>query len=92
MKIKIGILVFLFSTFMLFGQTNKTIDSLKQSLLNDKIHDTTKVSMYLLLGKEFAVIDLDSSGFYIKNASLGYDLEIVYKTFIKMVFGDPKAK
>ena len=53
---------------MLFGQTNKTIDSLKQSLLNDKIHDTTKVSMYLLLGKEFAVIDLDSSGFYIKNA------------------------
>lgn len=30
--------------------------------------------------------------FYIKNASLGYDLKIIYKTTIKMIFGDSKAK
>jgi putative colanic acid biosynthesis UDP-glucose lipid carrier transferase len=30
--------------------------------------------------------------FYIKNASIRYDLLIVYKTVVKMVFGDPKAK
>jgi putative colanic acid biosynthesis UDP-glucose lipid carrier transferase len=30
--------------------------------------------------------------FYIKNASMGYDFKIVYWTFIKMIFGDPKAK
>ena len=30
--------------------------------------------------------------FYIRKASFGYDLLIVYKTFIKMILGDEKAK
>jgi len=30
--------------------------------------------------------------FYIKNASVLYDLEIVFRTIRKMAFGDPKAK
>ncbi len=30
--------------------------------------------------------------FYIKNASMGYDFIILYKTAVKMIFGDPKAK
>ena len=30
--------------------------------------------------------------FYIRNASMAYDLKIIYKTAIKMIFGDPKAR
>ena len=30
--------------------------------------------------------------FYIKNASMVYDIKIIYWTFIKMIFGDSKAK
>jgi putative colanic acid biosynthesis UDP-glucose lipid carrier transferase len=30
--------------------------------------------------------------FYIRKASFGYDFMIVYKTFVKMLLGDPKAK
>jgi putative colanic acid biosynthesis UDP-glucose lipid carrier transferase len=47
-------------------------------------------------GEINSIIDLSSrikyDLFYIKNASMRYDLLIVYKTIIKMVFGDPKAK
>jgi len=30
--------------------------------------------------------------FYIRNATFGYDLQVVYKTFVKMLLGDPKAR
>lgn len=30
--------------------------------------------------------------FYIKNASMGYDFIILYKTVVQMIFGDPSAK
>lgn len=68
MKTKISILVFLFSAFSLLGQTNKVIDSLKQSLISDKIHDTAKISANLMLSKKYLSIDLDSVYFFSKNA------------------------
>lgn len=68
MKFKISIFTFLFSTFILFGQTNKVIDSLKQSLISNKIHDTAKISANLMLSKKYLSTDLDSVYFFSKSA------------------------
>ncbi len=68
MKYRISTLLIILFTIPFFGQVDKAIDSLKQSLFQNEINDTSKVSLYLDLGKQFASIDLDSSSFYTKKA------------------------
>lgn len=86
MKTKISIFLLLFFTIPLFGQSNRTIDSLKQSLTNVGIHDTAHVSTNMVLGKIYLSIDLDSMYFFTKNAlklSLqndNYRLDRIYST------------
>ncbi len=66
-----------------FGQ-NKEIDSLKSILLNTKLHDTLKISIYASLTKEYLSINIDSFNWYNEkgfNLSLkndGYFLSRIY--------------
>lgn len=68
MKTKISIFLLFFFTITLFGQSNRTIDSLKQSLTKVRIHDTAHLSTNLMLGKIYLSIDLDSMYFFVNNA------------------------
>ena len=68
MKTKISIFLLFFFTITLFGQSNRTIDSLKQSLTKVGIHDTAHVSTNLMLGKIYLSIDLGSMYFFVNNA------------------------
>ncbi|MEX0312632.1 MAG: ATP-binding protein [Allomuricauda sp.] len=59
-------------------QIPKKIDSLKQSLFNENISDTTKISLYIALSSAYVSINIDSLGHYAKK---GYDLSLKHKNY-----------
>ncbi|MRI00786.1 hypothetical protein GH721_09635 [Kriegella sp. EG-1] len=72
------LLFFLLCSALSFGQTKK-IDSLKQELLNPSLHDTTKIRLYLTLGKSYYPHNMDSLGHYSK---LGMKMSKVLNNYL----------
>jgi len=64
----ISFLFVLMSCLITNGQTMKVIDSLKKDLMSRKVSDSIIINNYLLIGANFASVNIDSAAVYIKKA------------------------
>ena len=64
---------FIVLTSLVNGQVSKKIDSLRNSLAQENVPDTTKISIYTALSSTYVSINIDTLGLYARKA---YDLSI----------------